>query len=175
MITTIRLLLISSVTSHSYLFLLLWDQLRSTLLAASKYTIQYCQLQSLCYTLDPQNLLYLEICILWPSFPHVPQSPVPGNHNSTFCFWVQFFFKSTYTWCHILFICIWLISVSTVPSGLSQMAGFPSLFWLNIISLYILFISHFLYFFINQWTFRMFPSCVFNAAVNLGLQISLQK
>ena len=64
-----------------------WDLLS----AASKYIIQHCQLQSLCYTLDPQDLLYLEICILWPSFPHVPQSPIPGNHNSTFCFWVQFF------------------------------------------------------------------------------------
>ena len=44
-----------------------------------------------CYTLDPQNLSYLEICTLWPSFPHVPLSPIPGNHNSAFCFWLQFF------------------------------------------------------------------------------------
>ena len=202
---------------------------RSTLSATSKYIIQYCQLQSLCYTTEdeiagwhhktPWAWVWVNSRSLWwtgrpgvlqfmgsqrvghdwatelnwmlyigsPEFiiagdlysltiiSPCPSISSPWQPQFYFLFLTSVFLDSTYTWYHILFISIWLTSDSPVPSGLSQMAGSPSFLWLNIISWYILFISHFLYLFIHHWTFRMFTSCVFNAAVNMGLQISLQK
>ena len=174
MITTIRLLFISSVTSHSYLFLLLWDQLRSTLSSFWVHNTTLSITVTMLYTGSPEFIIPGDLYSLTIISP-CPSVSNPWQPQFYFLFLSSVFLDSAYTWCHILFISIWLISVSTMPSGLSQMAGFPSFLWLNIISLYILFISHFLYFFIHQWTFRMFPSCVFNAAVNMGLQISLQK
>lgn len=48
-------------------FVCVWrEHLRFILLATVKYTIQCCEVLSACYTLDPQNVLRLdlEVCTL---------------------------------------------------------------------------------------------------------------
>ena len=93
------------ITSHIY----------TLFLANFNYSIQCYQLQSPCFTFDFQNLaegLYL-------SHP-VPVSPNPQSLATTFllCFYEFAFFDCTYIymWDCTVFVFVWVISLSKMPS-----------------------------------------------------------
>ena len=69
-------------------------------------------------------------------------------------FWVD----STYWWSHMVFVFVWLISLSRIISKSIHTAAHGSIspfLWLCNIPLYIL--PHLLYPFFCQWTFTLFP------------------
>ena len=125
------------MVSHPYIqlpckyffFFLWWKLLRSTLLATFKY-IQYSIINCSCHghhipmtylyfnwNFVPLNLLYL-FCLTFQSSLPTPLAtisllPVPMN---LFLVFVCFFLDSTYKWNHMVFVFVWLISLSIMPS-----------------------------------------------------------
>lgn len=84
------------------------------------YNTVFSTIVTMLYTLDPQNLLIL--IKLVPFYHLLPISPTlsPGDHFSTLFLWGQCFFLkgSTCKWYHAVFVFVWLISLSVIPSGL---------------------------------------------------------
>lgn len=114
MITAIRLLLISSVTSQLPLFVIV-RSVEIYSFSVSTYNTVLSITITMLYIGSPEFIIPGRFVFFDHHFP-MSLSPVPGNHNSTFCFLSSVFLNSTYTWCHILFISIQFISVSTMPS-----------------------------------------------------------
>ena len=112
-----------------------------------------------------------------PKLP--PPPPTTGNHQ--FVFYIRtsisvsvdtFLLDSTYEQYYMVFVFLWLHSVSQSlgPSLLLQMALFHSFLWLSI------YILHLLYPSFCWWTFRLLHvlATVNSAAMNIGEYISFQ-
>ena len=99
-------------------------------------------------------------CTLWPaSRSSLHPTPAHGHNRSTLYLYEFDFLRYTCKWDHVDFDCLcWLISFCKVSSLFVYIVTndeiFPSFFRLNSIPLSIL---NFLYAFICQWTFRLFP------------------
>ena len=136
------------------------------------------------YIRSPE-LIHLITGSVYPLTSISPFCPRPSLWKPPFCslvLWVQLFqipYVSEIT--QHLPICVWLILLSIVSSRFMQMAGFPSLIWINNISLYVFYrfrwniymylnISHFLHSYVDGY-FGWFHN---NGTVNTGVQISLR-
>ena len=127
----------TSITSHVYLFLVEneWGHLSSTLLANFNHrafpggsTVKNLPANAPHYTLDPQTLFFLELktCNLLPTSPYFLHPQTVATTILLFL-WVLFFFffNFPYKWYQrYLSFSVWLISLSIMPSVLSQITGF---------------------------------------------------
>ena len=120
----------------------------------------------MCYTVNPCCYLFY-VCILIPysEFTHLPPSSLVTRSLfsmavSLFLFLkeadLHYFLDSTYEWYHIIFIFLWLASLSIIISRSIHVAanGNISLYFYSSIIFYCTYIPH-LYLFICWWTLRL--------------------
>lgn len=107
-----------SITSHSYNILLVMKTFKIFSLETFKYTVKYCQIYltiiTMLYVTSPGLICLIRSFYLLTTFPNFtsPHSPASGSYQSL-CFWV-----STHKWDHTVFISLWLILLTMVPSRL---------------------------------------------------------
>jgi len=96
---------------------------------------------------------------------------------------LEVFLESTCKWNHMVFVSVWLISLSLIPLGpsmLLQMVKSHSFLWLNNIPLYIYTIVYLYHIFFIHSTIDGLLGCfhtlanVNNAAVNIEVHVSFQ-
>ena len=133
-------------------------------------SLQSIEQTSLCYTVGPYLLpiLYIVVCICQSQSPTFSLPPFPPCNPKFLHLWLYFcfvnkficthFLDSTYKWYHMVFLFLWLTSLSlTISRSIHVAANGIILFflWLSNILLYIC--THPLYPFLCWWTFRLLP------------------
>ena len=121
-------------------------------------------------------LTYFIIGILWL----LTLSPISGNHLSVFCickliFFAVFFLDSTYKWYHLVFVSVWLFSLSITLevhlccSKWQDLILFKEWIMFHCVCVCVcarathvyITVSHFKRLIICHWMLRLFPYCGF--------------
>ena len=148
------------LADYSFFFLLYSFPLRFI----AGHRIQFCLLYS--STLLFIHSLYDRSHLLTPTSPSLPQTPPPWQPRVCslcpwvcFCFIGSFVLDSTYKWYHMVFVFLFLTSLSMIISSSIHVAanGIISFLFCGWVVLHCTYVPHLIYPFICRWTFRLFP------------------
>ena len=94
-----------------------WEHLRSTLSSFQVCNTVLLTMVTMLNIRSSELILHI-IENLYPLtyISPFPSPPAPGNHHSTLCFCKFSILDSTCKWDHAVFVFVWLISLSVMPS-----------------------------------------------------------